>query len=440
MHTYRREIGKTALLALPFIANQLLQMSVVTIDSIMAGADGELTLAAVAQGVILWDLVVIVTIGVMMPMSAMIAKAHAARHRRQINTLMKQALWLAALLAVFGVLFMWFVPQLMVWIGVEPSIIAPASDYLRITAWTLPFIAFYLPIRFLNEGIGNPKIVMYITASSLPINIIGNYLLLNGVWGLPKMGASGIAIATLVAEIYICVAGWYYLSHSKKLRAYRLNIRLIKPDVVVLKHYLRIGLPNAVTMLMEIGMFACVVLLSGRLGVVAAAANQIVFNYTANVFMIPLGISMALTTRVGRAVGEGDWQAVKTIGRSGIVFGAMVMCVAMVTILSVRSTFVRLYGVDDTVAQLAAGALILAAVSQIFDGVQVCAAGALRGLEDTRSPMRYAMLGYWGLAMPIGILAAFAFGMGIYGLWMGLIVGLVITAGLCARRFWCAVA
>lgn len=427
------ESKQTAKLALPFTLSLLLQMSVVTIDSLMAGHDGELTLAAVAQGAALWDLMLMLLVGMMMPMAARVARAKDSPER--LRTLFQQAVWLSFVLAVLGTLLMWFAPQLMTWVGVEEKIIAPATAYLHITAFTMPFIAFYLPIRFINEGLARPGIIVIITATSIPINIVGNWVLLNGLLGFPKMGAAGIAWATLCAQIFICCLGWGYLLKSRFFAPYQLFTHFTRPLREVLWRYLQLGVPNALTLLMEVGMFTAVVLLSGRLGIEEAAANQIAFNYGTNIFMLPLGISMALTTRIGMAMSDNNVQTARMIGVSGIVMGGFVMGLSVFFVLLFGQSIAMLYTLDANVVSLATALLMLGAVMQLFDGVQICAGGALRGLEETKAPMQYAMLGYWVLGIPLSILFAFGLGLNGRGLWIGLIIGLSVTAVLGVRKF-----
>lgn len=434
-NNYWQESRKTLWLALPFVANQVLQMSVVTIDSLMAGADSELTLAAVAQGVVLWHVVALSLIGMLMPMTALIAKAHARNDTAQLRELFQQAVWLSVPLGLLGFAIMWLVPGVMVLVDVDAKIIPPATDYLHITAFTLPLIGLFLPIRFLNEGMSKPAVMMWLTATSLPINILGNYIFLNGLFGMPKMGAAGIALATLLAEAYLLAAAWWYTLKHPKMHTMQLLSGFSRPLRPVITRYVRLGVPNAIMLLMESGMFAAVIVLSGRFGVEVAAANQIAFNYASNTFMIPLGISMALSTRIGMAMGNDDLGKARMIGISGMIMGASFMLLSVLTIILFGRDIAMLYNGETAVISTAVSLMALAGIFQIFDGVQVCAAGALRGLEETQAPMRYAAVGYWLLAMPTALVLAFVLELGAPGLWWGLVVGLSVTSVLCARKF-----
>lgn len=434
--TYVREAQKTLTLGLPFIANQLLQSSVVLTDSIMAGWHSELTLAAVAQGASLWTMIQLVLIGLSMPMTPMIAKAYAKGNHQQLRTIFQQSLWLSVLLGFLGVGLTLFAPMLMHWVGVDAAIIPLTTRYLHIMAFAMPFFTFYLPIRYFNEGIANPKVIMYITALSIPVNVTGNYVFINGLWGMPAMGAGGIAFSSVMAMLFILLLGVGYMQRATVIRSFALLALFNRPRRDVLARFFHLGMPNAVALLLEGGMFTCIVLLTGRLGVTAAAANQVALSYISTAFMIPLGLSFAITTRVGMASAQDNAEKLRQIGVSGIVVGAFFMLCSVVLITIFGKEIASLYTDNTVVIDSAVGLLALATIFQIPDGIQVCGAGALRGMEETKAPMRYALIGYWLLAVPMGVLFAFYFALGARGLWIGLIIGLSITAFLGTRKFW----
>ncbi|MGY0398474.1 MAG: MATE family efflux transporter [Ostreibacterium sp.] len=436
LREYLGEIRQTLILGMPFIANQLLQTGITTIDSMMAGADSELSLAAVAQGVTLWNTVALILIGLAMPISPMVARAFTKKDNQLIRTLFQQSVWYSLLLCLLGFALLYWSPLVMHIAGVDKVIISPATDYLRIMLLAIPFFAFYLPARFFNEGIANPKIIMYITALSLPINVIGNYIFLHGLFGLPKLGAMGIAISSVLSMMFIALISWWYILKNPLMKSFELLSNFTLPLKTLQKRILQLGGPNAIALLMEAGMFTCVVLLSGRLGITVAAANQVALSYISLTFMIPLGLSMAIMTRVGMAMGEENHHKARIIGLSGIGIGALSMMLSAIIILLFGEFIASLYTDKPVIIKLALNLLALAAVFQIPDGIQVCSAGALRGLEETKAPMHFAILGYWVLAVPLAIGLAFYANMGARGLWTGLLLGLTVTAFLCTRKFW----
>lgn len=435
LSNYLFEARHTVKLAVPFVMNQLLQVSVLTADSIMAGLDGELTLAAVAQGATLWLLVQLILIGLTVSLTPTFARLFARKDTQQLQYVFQQGVWLSILLIPLGIVCILCIPYLMHVMGVDAAIIPPATCYLTVMAFAIPFFAIYLPIRFFNEGIGNPKIVAIITALSVPINITGNYIFINGLFGLPKMGTTGIAMSSVISLIFIAVAGWIYILKSKHIKSFNLLSNFQQPVWASITNFLKLGTPNAIAFLMEAGMFSAVVLLSGRLGVRIAAANQIALSYASTTFMIPLGLSFAIMTRVGMAIGQDDSQKARIIGFSGIAMGAFTMFCSMLVISFFGENIANLYSQEPAITKIALSLLGFAAIFQIFDGIQVCSAGSLRGLEETKAPMLYAIFGYWILAMPLAILLAFHYNMGAKGLWIGLVCGLSATAFLGARKF-----
>lgn len=433
---YINEAWKTLRFSLPFIANQLLQMSVVTIDTVMAGADGTLTLAAVSQGGSLWALAQITLIGIAMTLSPMVARAYVRKDTNQLRELFQQSLWLSVILSVFGVLLMLMLPSLMSVVKVDAAIIPPATDYLFVMTFAMPFFCFYLPIRFFNEGIGNPNIVMVITLLSIPINVGGNYILLNGLLGFPKMGAMGIAISSLAAVMFTTLLGFWYIQRGARIKAYRLFERFDGFRWHLQKPFFQLGIPNAVSLFMEAGMFIAVALSAGRMGVSTAAANQVAMNYISITFMIPLGLSLALMTRVGMAHAEDNPQKTRAVALSGTFLGGALMLFSVLAVAFFGKTIVGLYTDNAEVTTLALGLLFYATLFQVFDGIQVCSAGALRGVGDTKSPMNYAFIGYWLLGVPLAIYLAFYTNYGAKGLWVGLLIGLSVTGLLCAKKLY----
>ncbi len=429
------ESKKTFKFAFPMILTQLLQMSVATVDTIMAGYDSALTLAAVAQGAMLWQLTVLMIVGVCMSLSPLIAHSFSANNRQKVRFIFQQGVWLSIALGFFGLFIGYHSGYLMNLVGVDSEIIPIATRYIHIMAFSIPFIALYLSPRFLNEGTGNAKVLTYITASAIPINIVGNYILINGLLGFPKLGALGIAISSLLSIIFSTLIIWLYLYKSKRFKRYNLFTKFSKPNYSMQKEMLSLGVPISVSIILEVGMFAAVTLLMGKLGVEVAAANQIALNYVSITFMVPLGISMALTARIGMAMGRSNMSEARVIGISGMIIGAIFMSFSVLVIVLFADKISSLYTNDKDIVVLASSLLAIAGIFQIPDGIQVCSAGCLRGLKDTKIPMLYALIGYWAVGMTLAWYLGIYLGKGASGLWVGLIMGLSIAGFLGAYRF-----
>jgi len=257
-----------------------------------------------------------------------------------------------------------------------------------------------------------------------------------GAFGVPRLGALGSGIATALVLWLQTIAFALYVLRSRRYRDLHLAARFEAPQWNALRELLHIGVPMGVTLLMEAGLFVAVALVIGTLGTDVVAGHQVAINVASVTFMVPLGLALATTVRVGHAVGRGDAQGVRDAGLVGI---ALTLCTQLVSsglMLLLPQRIAALYTADAGVIALASQLLVLAGLFQFSDGIQVAANGALRGLKDTRIPMFITLFAYWGVGMPVGWWLAFPHGLGARGMWMGLIAGLSMAALLLSHRFW----
>ncbi|PID62760.1 MAG: hypothetical protein CR974_03180 [Gammaproteobacteria bacterium] len=434
---YWREIKTSIRLALPFTVNQVLILANVTVDSIMAGSDSTLTLAAISQGVAMWDLVILFMLGLLLPISAKIAKLDSASNAEALQATFWNMVYFAMLLGAVAVGMLYFSYQLLPFIGIKPAIIPDTKSYLQtIAVGAFLLIAIYFPFKLWNESILNLRIIVAILSLSVPVNIIGNYMFIHGLFGLPKMGATGIALASVIGLSVSCgLAAWYMLS-APKIKRYHLFDHISKPDWQYFKAFFRLGLPSSFAMIFEVGAFTFVIFLAGRIGVETSAATQVAFNYMSNMFMIPLGISLALSMRIARAKGKGDTQKVRDIGISGASFISLIALLSMTILLVFDEAIAGLYSDDPQLIALSSTLLFVIALLQIPDGLLIFCSCALRGLENTKIPMLLGFLGYWGVAIPLGLLLTFYFALGIQGMLIGIVVGTTLSASLGLVKFF----
>jgi MATE family multidrug resistance protein len=256
-----------------------------------------------------------------------------------------------------------------------------------------------------------------------------------GVGPLPRHGAPGRRNATARVLWLQALAFALYVWRHPRYRDIAPFAAFEGPDWQRILELLRLGVPMGVSVLMEAGLFVATALLIGSLGATSVAGHQIAINVASVAFMVPLGVAMATTVRVGNAVGRGDAQAVRAAGFAGIAATAFTQTVSSLAMGLFPLAIATLYTDDAAVAAMAAQLLLLAAVFQFSDGIQVSANGALRGLKDTTVPMAITALAYWGIGMPVGWWLAFHLGFGARGMWIGLIAGLTAAAGLLFARF-----
>jgi len=429
------EAGQIARIAGPLIIAQLSQVGMGFTDTVMAGRLGVVDLGAVAIGSTLWLPVYLACVGVMMAVSPGVAQLRGAERSEAVGPLYRQSLWLSLVLAVAAFLATRHVGIFMGWLAVDPTIVPVTEEYLAAIAWGLPGACFYLGLRFVSEGAGHTRPIMYIQLLALLANIPGNFVLMYGALGIPAMGAVGAGWSSAIVLTFSGIAILAYVGREPLYRPFGLFGRIEPPNLETLRRLSRTGLPMALVMVMEVGLFTAVALLMGSLGVDAVAAHQIAFNYAALVFMVPLGVSLATTVRVGHAVGAGDMCGARRSGFLGISMAVALMVLSAIVMLSIPETIVSMYTQDAGVAALAVGLLFMGALFQVSDGLQAGALGALRGLKDTTYPLGVTFFAYWVVGLPLAWTLGIERALGPRGLWVGLIAGLTIAAVLMTWRF-----
>ncbi|MEW9622692.1 MATE family efflux transporter [Rhodanobacter geophilus] len=432
----RHEIGATVRLAVPLILAQLAAVGSNVIDAVLSGHVSAHVLGAVAVGASIWSLAIVCGIGMMMAVPPSVAQLDGAGRRREVGGVFRQALWLAL---VVGAL-LWFAVRhagpLLDLIGVAPSLRHDVERFLFAISWGAPALTCYFALRGLSEGLSLTRPSMFFGFGGLALLVPLGYVLMFGRLGIPPQGAHGCGIATAtVLWLEMLGFGAYVLKH-RNYRGLNLLERFEWPDRRRIGALLHIGVPMAVTLLAEGGLFVAAALVISRLGEDAIASHQVALNVAALFFMIPLGLAMAITVRVGNAVGRGDARGVRYAGFCGIALALATQLLSSMLMLTLPHFIATLYTHDARVIVLAAQLIVLAGVFQFSDGVQVAANGALRGLKDTRVPMAITLFAYWGVGMPVGWWLGFHRGLGARGVWMGLIAGLTVAAVMLFTRFW----
>ncbi len=427
--------GALLVLAGPLIANNLAAAGMGFADTVMAGRLGTTDLAAVAVGSSVWAVAFLFGLGVLMAMSPMAAHAVGGGRIGDVGIYTRQCLWLSQALAIVVALLIAGIASLLDEIGVDAAIIPLSTRYLFAISWGLPAMYAYLSLRYMSEGVGWTRPIMYAAIISLVVNVFGNWVLMYGKFGFPALGAVGCGVASAIAMWVMLGVMVAYIALEPRYRQFRLTERFDPPRLEHLREFLGLGLPIGVSVISEAGLFSAVALLMGSLGATAVAAHQIAINYAATMFMVPLAFHSALTIRVGHTLGRGDPVVARRVGIIGICMCGLVMAASAMILLLFRDAIATFYTTDLGVRDLAVSLLAMAMIFQIFDGLQVGAAGALRGYKDTRIPMLLNFGSYWLVAFPLAwYLGVFA-DKGPVAVWIGLIAGLVLTAMTLNARF-----
>ncbi len=432
----RREIVRTLVLAAPLIIGQVTAFGMNFVDTVMAGRIGTVDLGAIAVGSAVWAAGYLFVIGVLLAVSATVSQLDGAGRQHQVGEFTRQALWLCLALALGLFLLARSAGWAMTVLGVDEDVAGLALGYLRAISWGAPALCLMMVLRLFSEGTGYTRPTMYIGLLGIACNVPLNYVLMFGKLGVPAMGAVGAGWATAIVFWLQAVAMIGWILWRPRYRPFALFERFSWPDRREIGALFRLGLPIGIMVFLEGGLFVGTALLIGTLGALPVAAHQIAMNYSGLMFMVPLGLAGAITVRVGNAIGRGDPDAARRAGLVGmgiaLSFG---LCSALV-MLSIPELIVALYTREAEVAALAVSLLYFAAIFQLADCLQASAAGALRGLKDTRVPMIYCVIAYWLVGMSTGWYLTFRLDWGPAGMWIGIISGLCLASLLLGGRFW----
>ena len=434
-HRLRQEIRDTIVLAAPLVLGQLSAIGMNVIDTMLAGHYGANTLSAVAVGTSVWSLVIVSAIGVMLALPPSVAQLAGAGRQLEIGALFRQALWLALALGIVLLIAVRHATPLLHAIGIEDALVDDAQKFLRAISWGAPALTGYFALRGLSEGLAMTRPTMYFGFLGLLLLGPVGYFFMYGAFGFSGRGAQGSGIATALVLWLQFFAFLTYIALRRNYKPYTPFARFDMPHVRAIIGLLRLGVPMGISVLMEASLFVATALLIGSLGADVVAGHQIAINVASVAFMLPLGVAMATTVRVGLAVGRGDTVGVRYAGYVGIATCLVTQAFSCAIMALAPHAISNLYTDDANVASISAQLLILAAIFQFSDGIQVTANGALRGLKDTTIPMIITTVAYWCIGMPVGWWLTFRHGMGARGMWIGLIAGLSVAALLLFSRF-----
>ena len=430
------EMRATVRLALPLVLAQLAAIGSNVIDAVLAGHVSAHVLGAVAVGASIWSLAIVSGIGMMMAVPPSVAQLDGAGRRLEVGAVFRQALWLALGMGVL----LWFAVRhaapLIDLIGVAPSLRHDVQAFLRAISWGAPALTCYFALRGLSEGLSLTRPSMFFSLGGLLLLVPLGYVLMFGKLGIPPQGAHGCGVATAIVLWLEMLAFGIYVTRHPNYRGLGLFDHFEWPRLRRIGALVHIGLPMAVTLLAEAGLFVATALIISTLGEEVIASHQVAINIASLFFMIPLGLAMAITVRVGNAVGRGDERGVRYAGFCGIGLTLVTQLFSAGLMLGLPHFIATLYTHDPKVIALASQLIMLAGLFQFSDGIQVASNGALRGLKDTRVPMAITFFAYWVIGMPVGWWLAFHRGMGARGMWMGLIAGLSVAAVMLFVRFW----
>jgi MATE family multidrug resistance protein len=411
---WRAELRATVALALPLVGTQLAQIATMTTDVVLLGRLSAEALAAGALGANVVYVLITLMFGILMAVSPMVAQAVGRKlhYMRDVRRSVRQGLWVTIAIGVPCMVVIWHAEALLLAIGQEPANAAGAGAYSRAMLWGFLPAAGFMLLRLFVAALERPRPALVVMLLAVVLNGVLAWGMIFGRLGLPALGVAGAGFATSIANIFSFVALLGFILVDRRLRRFHILGRIWRPDWRRFREMLRVGLPIGIILLLEVGLFSAAVQLMGLIGTAELAAHQIAIQCASLAFMVALGIGQAATVRIGLCAGARDAMGIKRAGwvaiGLGIVFMSGTALLMWMAPRALTGLFVDVARPENArVVSLAVAFLGLAALFQVFDGVQAIALGALRGLKDTRVPALFAMFGYWVIGFPAGAALAF---------------------------------
>jgi MATE family multidrug resistance protein len=436
------EVRSLLTLAWPMMLTNLAQTAMTATDVVFIGRLGGESLAAGALGSNMYFLASFFGLGLVYATSpAMASELGANRHSvREVRRILRQGLWLAVLISLPIWLFLWNTGSVLLLMGQQPALAARASRYVHYVQWGLMPFYGYIVLRSFLAALERPGWALVIMTLAVGLNAWLDWLLIFGNSVFPPLGIAGAGIATSLASLFMFCGLVGVIVVNRRFRRYHLFGRLWRVSWPRLLKLMRLGVPISAMFLFEVSLFNFAAFVIGLIDPVQLAAHAIAIQVASVTFMIPLGLSQAATVRVGLAWGAGDTQGVRRSGWTALGLGVTLMAVMALMMLIWPKALIGLFidigdPANQAIVAHAVSFLALAALFQVADGAQAVGAGLLRGMHDTRTPMIYAAVGYWGIGAPLGLLLAFHFGWGGRGVWSGLCCGLSSVAALLLYRW-----
>ncbi|MDX1454793.1 MAG: MATE family efflux transporter [Gammaproteobacteria bacterium] len=418
------ETRRLLALSWPMIVTNLAWLGMRFTDTVFAGRISSADLAGISVGGDIWIAVFLFLLGLLLAVSPTVAHQVGAGETTRVGHSVRQSAWLAILFTLPAMLIMISGEPLMRFIGVDPEVIPIAGGYLDAIVLGLPAMALYTVLRHTTEAVSHTRPLLLVAIISVILNIFADWVFMYGKLGVPAMGAIGTGYASALVQWVMFISMLVYMLRARLYRPYAIFSRFEWPAAPELKALFLLGFPIAIAVFMEGSMFSAVGLMLATLGKTVVAGHTIAINWTALMFMVPLGFAGGITVRVGQALGRGDPQAARFAGWIGVSLCTLFMALSALALLLFADSIISIYTSDAAVSAVAFSLLMVAAIFQVFDGGQVALAGVLRGYKDTRAPMIYTVIAYWLLGFPTAWYFGLYLGWGAPWVWVGLIVGL----------------
>ncbi|TAG09424.1 MAG: MATE family efflux transporter [Verrucomicrobia bacterium] len=430
------ESRETLKLAIPLMIGQLSQMLMGVVDTLMVGQIGVTELAALTFTNALFHVPLVFGIGLLSGISVFTANARGAGNPEAARASCRHGLYLSVSLGLVVVVISIFLANHLSWFGQPQEVVDRSRTFfLLIMISALPALAS-LALKNHADALQRPWPPFWIFLGGVALNVLLNWIMIYGKWGMPALGLEGAAWATLIARIAVFVAMMIWLIGTPDLREWVPYRWLRMPIMKEIKRLLSIGAPASILMTCEVLAFSLAGLMMGRFGAVSMAAHQIAITLAATAFMLPLGLSMALMVRVGQVDGAQETRRIRPIVVSGWILCGLASLLSASLFLGFGATISSWFVDDMAVIAITSKLLVIVGIFQIFDSLQVCSSGMLRGLKDARVPALMGFVAYWIVGLPVAAVFAFQMKLDAIGVWWGLAAGLAVACLTLGARLW----
>ncbi|MCB1061665.1 MAG: MATE family efflux transporter [Verrucomicrobiae bacterium] len=432
----RNEGRSTLLLAFPLIAGQVGQMLMGVADTLMIGRLGVVPLAAATFANNVLHLPLMIGIGMMMAVSIRVSQARGAKDQAAARDALRHGLLIGHIVGIMAVALAVVLLPFLGHFRQDPDVTEAAGLYFLIVSVSMIPAIGAMAVKNHADAMNHPWPAFWIVLGGVALNVLLNWILIYGRFGIPAYGLEGAGIATLIARSVALAALLWWCVGSRHLCGWVPVHWFRRPDWTAVRSLVRVGLPASLQLLAEISAFVGATILIGTLGKEALASHQVAITCAAMVFMVPLGLAMALTVQIGEAWGAGELKRMRPIVVSGWLMVIAFTVLSANVFLFFNRSIAGWFLTESDALQLAASLLVVAAVFQFSDALQIVSAGALRGLDDVKGPAWVAFFAYWVISLPIGWWLAFRQEWGVAGMWWGITIGLTLTALILGVRIW----
>lgn len=432
---YLKSYKATFYLAYPVVLSQLGHIMVGVVDTAMVGQIGTVQQAAVALSNSLYTLVLVFGLGVSYGVTPLVAAADSSGNIKENADLLKHGIVINSVLGILLFALLFAISPVLNLFNQKQEVVDLAIPFLNVMMLGMIPLCIFSGFKQFTEGLSFTRIAMLITIGSNLLNILLNYLMIFGHWGLPAMGLMGSCWASFISRVIMALAMFAYVYYGKSFKKYWEGFSFSGLSKELSKKILAIGVPSGLQWVFEVGAFSFAVIMIGWISPKAQAAHQVALSIAATTYMMASGLSAAASVRVGNQAGLKNREGVRTAGFSAFIMVLVFMGCCAVCFIAFRNYLPTIFNKDTEVIAMASSLLVIAAFFQLSDGTQVVGLGALRGVKDVKIPTVITLIAYWAIGLPMSYVFAFKMQLGLQGIWYGLSLGLTIAALLLFARF-----